>query len=1226
MRAHPLPTTRPSSSLFFAATFIVAAAASSCGDRNGAATPSGEYTQSVSSPLSLTLQPGAIGKDARIFSLPTAVNTPGGALPTLPALVWTWGGVAGIQRSLIDFDLSSVPPGAVISNATLTLFADTADFPNGHSQLTGTNELLIRRITAPWNEDTVTWNTQPTTDAVGQLTLPKSTSASQNYVIDVTAFINQERAAPTQNYGLMLQLVTEQQYRAVSFASSDNANAALRPKLDLTYTLLGQIYGSVVDINNHPIAGAVVTAGGLSAVSNANGAYTIQNVPPGTYVVQATKAGWTFGSASYQGSHYTVTITATNRYAVANLVGYDRDPIVFVHGWSSSPQDFEDIPTQMKTAGYYTVANQLATSVLSTPPFSYNANLVRSWINDSKDVTGRDQVILYAQSMGGLVARSYLEGGNYADDVSQIFTYGSPHLGTPNVLAPACVVTQDAICEMTQPGMLLFNATHFKRAGTNYHLIAGDAPMWQAKRVCVNLHFFKLCVNLIIPDHTFRNTKGWAMGALIPGADDGFIQTPSAAGELGCNIDRFFTQEVHTSPGLGQRDYHIWDGHPSEQGFGQCSKRVLIDLSTSTCGSRLGCGPPPGFFPGLAAPLAPLGVPGAALALAAPLTAPSAPADDIVSDGVTSNPGLQQSSLIDQGTLFPGATVARTVNIEGGPTAFNLSWDSGSATFKLVDPTGQVIDAAYVNGLAVDPSDPQAVDTTVPDPDTVVYSSDGASAGFYFPNARPGVWQVIAQGGSDLPAAGVSYTSAAAFDGTLMAAFTANAAWAAPGSSVPFTLQLSRAVQAATVKVRVRRSGGGVDDLVLAANGSNAYSASYLVPNTPGYAQIEWSVVGTRTDGVAFERGGRQMLQIMSGALTLGTGHTDHAVPRTGAPTLNDSLIVTLEVSSTYGGADLGVSGDLVSASGVTVAHSVVTAPAQVGVNSVDLRFLGSDIYRAQIDGPYTVRNVMLIDQRRAALLSAQIATAYTTATYASRSFAPAAGLPSVFVDGPYRVEAGQAITLTATGVDPEGGVLAYAWDLDGDGTYELSGQSLTYVAPASAAGFHAMNVRVTDPQGNAGVATTSIEVFVPTVTNLALAADATATSTFPGYSVAHIHDGDENTATDPAVSWSNNATEINGNWTANLPDWIELDLHAPRTLKRIELYTSADYPIQDYDLQTWDGSSWTTVAQMRGNTSVHLVHALSNVVAAKVRLVGYKGPAIQPIYVRVNELEIYGY
>ena len=60
---------------------------------------------------------------------------------------------------------------------------------------------------------------------------------------------------------------------------------------------------------------------------------------------------------------------------------------------------------------------------------------------------------------------------------------------------------------------------------------------------------------------------------------------------------------------------------------------------------------------------------------------------------------------------------------------------------------------------------------------------------------------------------------------------------------------------------------------------------------------------------------------------------------------------------------------------------------------------------------------------------------------------------PSADAGGPYSVVEGESVTLSATGVDPEGTALTFAWDLDGNGTFETPGQSVTFTPTAEGAG-----------------------------------------------------------------------------------------------------------------------------------------------------------------------------
>ena len=74
---------------------------------------------------------------------------------------------------------------------------------------------------------------------------------------------------------------------------------------------------------------------------------------------------------------------------------------------------------------------------------------------------------------------------------------------------------------------------------------------------------------------------------------------------------------------------------------------------------------------------------------------------------------------------------------------------------------------------------------------------------------------------------------------------------------------------------------------------------------------------------------------------------------------------------------------------------------------------------------------------------------------------------PAADAGGPYSVNEGGAVMVTASGSDPEGRPLTYAWDLDNDGTFETPGQSATFSA-ASLDGLssHTIAVQITDDGG----------------------------------------------------------------------------------------------------------------------------------------------------------------
>ena len=91
---------------------------------------------------------------------------------------------------------------------------------------------------------------------------------------------------------------------------------------------------------------------------------------------------------------------------------------------------------------------------------------------------------------------------------------------------------------------------------------------------------------------------------------------------------------------------------------------------------------------------------------------------------------------------------------------------------------------------------------------------------------------------------------------------------------------------------------------------------------------------------------------------------------------------------------------------------------------------------------------------------------------------------PAVDAGGPYTVDEGSSVTLSATADDPDGDPVTYAWDLDGNGTFETSGQTAT-LTPDDGPATRVVTVQATDPSGlsSTDTATVTVQNVAPTAT-----------------------------------------------------------------------------------------------------------------------------------------------
>jgi uncharacterized repeat protein (TIGR02543 family) len=184
----------------------------------------------------LTIQPNATdGIDAYITDY--APNTNLGTHPDFAAIAWTTSGTPSIARGFIKFDFSSLPAGANIVSVKLSLYGYNSPANGAHSTLSGSNSSAIRRVIANWDESTVTWNNQPASTSEDEIIIPQSILETQNYLdIDVTLPAKYMIDNPSLNYGFIIKLVNESYYRKMVFASSDNSNSSLHPRIDIYYS------------------------------------------------------------------------------------------------------------------------------------------------------------------------------------------------------------------------------------------------------------------------------------------------------------------------------------------------------------------------------------------------------------------------------------------------------------------------------------------------------------------------------------------------------------------------------------------------------------------------------------------------------------------------------------------------------------------------------------------------------------------------------------------------------------------------------------------------------------------------------------------------------------------------------------------------------------------------------------------------------------------------------
>jgi hypothetical protein len=182
-------------------------------------------------------QPGSEGKDAYINSGSATRNY--GASTTIDLAT------TDAKRGLIEFNLSGVPSGATITNATLTLYLSSkgigASVPVtiqriNNSWTEGTGNDQVTNDGASWNSrnGSVNWNTAG--GDFGTIIWANTTVSTQDifYTWNIANLTQNWINGTYPNYGMMLR--TTSGSGLWKFASSEDTNSTRRPMINITYS------------------------------------------------------------------------------------------------------------------------------------------------------------------------------------------------------------------------------------------------------------------------------------------------------------------------------------------------------------------------------------------------------------------------------------------------------------------------------------------------------------------------------------------------------------------------------------------------------------------------------------------------------------------------------------------------------------------------------------------------------------------------------------------------------------------------------------------------------------------------------------------------------------------------------------------------------------------------------------------------------------------------------
>ncbi|MFA5055056.1 MAG: alpha/beta fold hydrolase [Dehalococcoidia bacterium] len=170
-------------------------------------------------------------------------------------------------------------------------------------------------------------------------------------------------------------------------------------------------------------------------------------------------------------------------------------PVILVHGWASSPSEWEDMIAFLEGNGYERDVNLFAIDLnphgIAWGPINWYAGDLAAFISEK---AGANKVDLVCHSMGGLVSRWYTRFG-YSNNVRNLIMIGTPNHGTPlaalgaDILGPLGIIAGGVagaqmipyspfLNELNYGNPLFYSGIDIVNPAVHHETIAGTVGWW----------------------------------------------------------------------------------------------------------------------------------------------------------------------------------------------------------------------------------------------------------------------------------------------------------------------------------------------------------------------------------------------------------------------------------------------------------------------------------------------------------------------------------------------------------------------------------------------------------------------------------------------------------------------------------------------------------------------------------------------------------------------------